>query len=145
MLNTILTINDKREDSYGDMEVKAICSSDASSFALQNIELTVRKDPSGKGGHLEERQRNTPLVCMFQCTWPSDGLTLTRGSVTQLYAGSSSHTERRKSSTPQGRFWKPSLRKLSLTINPRVPASASRTIKICWGIRRGVYASFTLD
>lgn len=45
-------IIDQKGDNDGDVGVKAVCSFDCSSFALNNIELTVHKEPSEKEGHL---------------------------------------------------------------------------------------------
>lgn len=60
-------IIDQRGDNDGDVGVKAVCSFDCSSFALNNIELTVHKEPSEKEGHLrrKDNKKNTPLVYMF--------------------------------------------------------------------------------
>lgn len=63
-----MSIIDQKGDNDGDVGVKAVCSFDCSSFALNNIELTVHKEPSVKGGHLRRKDEKKHSISLYVYT-----------------------------------------------------------------------------
>lgn len=55
-------IIDQKGGNDGDVEVKAVCSFDCSSFALNNIELTIHKEPLEKEGHLRRKDKKNKTL-----------------------------------------------------------------------------------